>query len=185
MGGQPFKAVDSISLADDTYSGLSKQVQKLVRSAEYHESYRQKGNFLKDLDTNQWRVEIEYSVIGGVGYNPHETEEFLPGDREKFELTIGLEILVSQGVEEARKYLDYTPKSNDDCLESLKEKGLPETARSYGLSTELLLSFQEIKIPELQSFFGFARKRPPQKSLEKALKVEPGFLYELKDRGLL
>ncbi|MBT3814456.1 hypothetical protein HOE37_02880 [Candidatus Woesearchaeota archaeon] len=185
MGGQPFKAVDMISLVDDTYSGLSKKVQELVRGAEYHEKYHQKGNFVHDPDTNEWRVEVEYSVVGGLIYSecPEMPGGFLE-EREGLELRVGLEIMLDSGVDAAKEYLGYEQRSNDDCLASLKEKGLPETAKAYGVPEEALLAFQGLNIRRLQEYFDYSLKRPVQVSLAEKLGTTRDFLEDLRRRKL-
>ena len=182
--GNFFKTVDSISLNDDTYEGLSKQVKKLIRGTEYHEEYRQKGNFVKDSDTNQWRVELEYSVMNGVMDYELEGEEIPPEDLKNIELAVGLELLLQYGVDEAKEYFDYELRPKDEFLSSLKEKGLPGTAHDYSVPGEVLLFFQGIKVPELQKYFGYSRKRPTQPDLDDKLGVPKGFLEDLRKRKL-
>ena len=97
--GNFFKTVDSISLNDNTYEGLSKQVKKLIRGTEYHEEYRQKGNFVKDPDTKQWKVELEYSVMNGVRNYELEGEEIPAEDLKNLESAVGLEFLLQYGVD--------------------------------------------------------------------------------------
>ena len=182
--GNFFKTVDSISLNDNTYEGLSKQVKKLIRGTEYHEEYRQKGNFVKDPDTKQWKVELEYSVMNGVRNYELEGEEIPAEDLKNLESAVGLEFLLQYGVEEAKEYLGYEQRSNDDCLASLKEKGLPETAKAYGVPEEALLAFQGLNIRRLQEYFDYSLKRPVQVSLAEKLGTTRDFLEDLRRRKL-
>jgi hypothetical protein len=187
MGGQPFKVVDMVSLSDETYEGLARQVQKLVRSAEYHESYRQKGNFIIDPGTNFFKVQVEYSVIGGrgcIGPNSCLTEELLPSERKKLERVVGLDILFNCGVEEAKEYFDYKSRSNEEFLMDLGNDGLPKVAKGYGVPEEFLLTFQGISIRGLQKYFNESLKRPVQQRLARRLGVTRDFLEDLRKRKL-
>ena len=182
--GNFFKTVDSISLNDNTYEGLSKQVKKLIRGTEYHEEYRQKGNFVKDTDTKQWKVELEYSVMNGVRNYELEGEEIPAEDLKNLESAVGLEFLLQYGVEEAKEYLDYKPKPNAEFLTSLENHGLPKVANEYGVPEEALLAFQGLDINELREYFDFSLKGPIQKRLAKKLDVTVDFLKDLRKRKL-
>ena len=182
--GNFFKTVDSISLNDDTYDGLSKQIKKLIRGTEYHEEYRQKGNFVKDTDTKQWKVELEYSVMNGVLNYDLEGEEIPAEDLNDLESAVGLELLLQYGVEEAKEYLGYEPKPNDEFLTNLENQGLSKVANEYGVPDEALLAFQGLNINGLREYFDFSLKGPIQKRLAKKLDVTVDFLKDLKKRKL-
>ena len=182
MGGQPFKVMDSILLEDDTPEGLHAQIRELIHETEYHELYHQKGTFFKDSDTNKWKVVVEYSVIGGI-YKNQETKDMSFDERTELESSIGLEILLLHGVEEAREYLDYEPRPTDEFLADLKEKGLPETAKAYGAPVEALIALQGINIRMIQEHFHYSKRRPIQIELADKLGTTRDFLEYLRQSG--
>jgi hypothetical protein len=186
-----------LKIVDKSEDGIYDQVNELRKNSPEHINHKIVVHPKKVDESYVARVEVIRLPISHNQSSKRENKN--KSIIDIYDPNTALELFVKFGRQEAEEYLEINDSeiqledklnlkisSKDELLSRIGEKGLFETANEYKIPPDYIFNFHDIKLPELQDFFGFARIRPnAQYSLEEKVMVERGYLSNLRKRGLL